>query len=164
MTLHPGRSEGSPVRIHNHGKAKRRRSTTNLVRMTGDVCLNPVGPIDCVLGSNWVYLVGLESRIHEHVEILKMDIDFKCQIKNNLNLVFFYLHFKYCAVSMVMEVQLLHWQRKATKMELWSRCSGRYIFWISSFHPHSVPLSALRSRAFISATTSKESSITSATL
>lgn len=64
--------------------------------MTGDVCLNPVCHIDCVLGSNWVqlmqikvYLVGLESRIHEHVEILKMDIDFKCQIKNNFNLIFF---------------------------------------------------------------------------
>lgn len=63
-----------------------------------------------------------------------------------------------------MEVLLLHWQRKATKMELWTRYSGTSIFWISSFHPHSVSLSALRSLAFISATTSKESSITSATL
>lgn len=77
---------------------------------------------------------------------------------------FFYLHFKYCAVSRVMEVQFLHWQRKPTKMELSTWYSGMYIFWISSFHPHSVFLSALRSLAFISATTSKESSITSATL
>lgn len=35
------------------------------------------------------YLVGLESIIHVHVEILKMEIDFKYQIKNNFNLVFF---------------------------------------------------------------------------
>lgn len=66
-------------------------------------------------------------------------------------------------IKRLFTVVLESWQRKPTKIEIETSCSGMNICWPSSFHPYSVFFSALRSLALISATTSTESSITSAT-